>query len=60
MAAQMLRKNQEEILQMLASRHEDEQRRFEQQLDEKKHYELLAQNCSDMISLHNVETGACR
>lgn len=45
---------------MLARRHSDEQRRFALQLEEKKHYELLAQNCSDMISLHNVDTYACK
>ena len=59
-AAKMLKRNQEEILNMLARRHDDEQRKFEEQLEEKKHYELLAQNCSDMISLHNVDTMACR
>lgn len=55
-----MHRNQEEILQMLARRHKDEQQKFAIQLLAKKHYELLAQNCSDMISLHNVESFVCK
>eukprot|EP01113_Clastostelium_recurvatum_P024275 TRINITY_DN2899_c0_g1_i3.p1 TRINITY_DN2899_c0_g1~~TRINITY_DN2899_c0_g1_i3.p1 ORF type:complete len:2412 (-),score=767.99 TRINITY_DN2899_c0_g1_i3:29-7264(-) len=59
-AAASLKARQDEILRMLSDRHNQDALSYKKQLEEQKHFEILAENCGDMISLHKGTNGIFR